>query len=564
MNDFQKDKIIKLKFNTNDEMPENINNIFDKFIDKSINNSSKSKIVKFSKCKKILSAVASTMIVILAGGTIYAAITGRSLINLFNINKEKYQNDIVSVNEQITSQGITVELTEYAVDHNSIIVNYQISSNKTLNFSNNKDNIVAKSKVNKDSIELNIDNQKYAENDGIYTVSTLYSIEQFEELLNEFTFDIEITEIASCTGNWNFRVNIDKSEIKDNRKYSFYDHKNLKDTNRIPIKTSYMPISMNVGTVSVSDFSTVINMTFFNNQNGINDGDKIEPKKILLAQSPEVNNTQWNETERFFIEIQNDNGEVLDFEDYDYTREKMIRYEKIIFPNLSVDCDNLTLKIYLKNDNAQKDLVGEIKLELSEDNIEKYNFNISKTLNNGQVTYKVPDNWRIYNLNENSVNILTMDDFGNTVDLSLKYIKSSQYNEFGINEYSSLEDIATNNSNIKYEFSNGSKEHKIISQGEQQYGNISGYQITYSLKLSDSNVWDMKIKNFYFYVKDDLYLVSINADGEVAVENYIDIFENFISNIECKNMVMTNTDIENETMENPNEAIKEVLEDENG
>ncbi len=532
MNKFQKDKIIKSKIYSNDEIPENIENIFDKFIEENINSKSEQKIVKLSKTKKITSAVASSLICIFASGAIYAAVTGESLISLFNINKDKYQEDVISVNEKITDQGITVNLVEYAVDHNAIIVNYQISADKPLDFEKGNDNIVARTKVNGESIELNINNQKFIENDEGYTVSTLYSIEQFEESLNEFTLDIEIIEIAKCEGNWKFKANINKSEIKENRKYSFYDRKNLKDKNRIPLKTNYTPISMNVGTVSVSDFSTVINMTFFNNQNGISNDKKLEPKKIITAQSSEVKNSQWNETEQFFIEIQNDKGDVLDFEDYDYTRSKMIRYEKIIFQNLPVDCNNLILKVYLKNDNSQKELVGEIKLDLSEDNMEKYNFNISKTLNNGKITYKVPDNWRFEDFDESSVSIITMDDFGNTLDLSLKYIKPSEYDEFGINKSSSLKDIATNNSSIQYEFSNDSKDHKIISQGEQKIGNISGYQITYVLKFDNSNIWNMKIKNFYFFVEDSLYVISITADGEVAVENYMDIFDEFISNIE--------------------------------
>ena len=36
MNKFQKDKIIKSKIYSNDEIPENIENIFDKFIEENI------------------------------------------------------------------------------------------------------------------------------------------------------------------------------------------------------------------------------------------------------------------------------------------------------------------------------------------------------------------------------------------------------------------------------------------------------------------------------------------------------------------------------------------------
>lgn len=545
MNDNQKDKILKSKFNTEEKVPDNINNIFDKFIEENITNKTKSEnnvktksnIIQFRKTKKVLSAVASTASVLFIGGTIYAAVTGKSLISLFNINEEKYQEHLISVNEQVTSEDINVELIEYAVDHNAVIVNYKVTSEKELNFIENRDNLIAKSTVNDGSIELNIDNQNFMEYEGSYIVSTLYAIEQFEETLDKFSLKIEISKIAGSTGKWEFNLNIDKSQTIENRTYTYYNKQTFLDTNRIPIKTNYLPISMNVGTVSISDFSTAISITIFNNQVGIPEEHKLDPKKDIWGNSPETQTKEWKQIENFLFELENDKGEVLGTVDYDYTRKERIKQDRIFFKNISSEVKSLTLKVYLKGNNNQNELVGKFELALSNENLRKDEFTITKTMNKGKITYKIPETWRFYNFEDyyNSIDIKTFDDFGNLVTISLTHIKKTDYEEFGIDSSSSLEYIATKNSAIVREMTKKDQEIRIISHGEEKIGNISGYEITYSFKSNNSENWDSKIKELYFKSNDELYEVRIDTDGEIAIANYLEMFNKFVESIEINN-----------------------------
>ena len=334
MNKFSEDKKIKEIFNIKESVPDNINSIFDDFINKNVKEEKRNNIkVKKENIRKVLSIAASFIIVIVASETIYASITGKSLIILFNINEGEYKNSIISVNKQVSDSDIKVELETYAIDQNAVVVNYKISSDKELNFIDKKDNIVAEKQVNKNT-HIDIDKQNYLQNDKTYTIATLYSIEKFDSVLDKFELNIKISEIAGIKGELNFDINLDKSNKKEN-KISFYDDINLKDTNRIAIKTNYTPISMDVKSVSTSDFSTMMNITIYSVQNGVKQSEKIEHKKDITAMSEEYNNPKWNETENFIFEVKDENENELLFSEYAYTRAEWIKNEKIIFPDLS-------------------------------------------------------------------------------------------------------------------------------------------------------------------------------------------------------------------------------------
>lgn len=226
----------------------------------------------------------------------------------------------------MSDSDIKVELETYAIDQNAVVVNYKISSDKELNFIDKKDNIVAETQVNKNT-HIDIDKQNYLQNDKTYTIATLYSIEKFDSVLDKFELNIKISEIAGIKGEWNFDINLDKSNKKEN-KISFYDDINLKDTNRIAIKTNYTPISMDVKSVSTSDFSTIMNITIYSVQNGVKQSEKIEPKKDITAMSEEYNNPKWNETENFIFEVKDENENELLFSEYAYTRAEWIKMKK--------------------------------------------------------------------------------------------------------------------------------------------------------------------------------------------------------------------------------------------
>ena len=198
MKNDKNDEEIRKLFNKTETVPDNINNLFDNFINNTVKKEEKKNNViklKPSKAKKVASIAASFAGVVLASGTIYAAITGKSIVGLFNINEDKYNNSIVSVNDEVLNSDISVTLETYAIDQNAVIVNYKIQSNKELNFIKNSDNIVVDTMVNK-NIHIDFDKQNFERNDNTYIISTLYSIEKFESNLNSFELNIKVTEIA--------------------------------------------------------------------------------------------------------------------------------------------------------------------------------------------------------------------------------------------------------------------------------------------------------------------------------------------------------------------------------
>ena len=104
MKNDKNDEEIRKLFNKIETVPDNINNLFDNFINNTVKKEEKKNNViklKPSKAKKVAAIAASIAGVVLASGTIYAAITGKSIIGLFNINEDKYNNSIVSVNDEV-------------------------------------------------------------------------------------------------------------------------------------------------------------------------------------------------------------------------------------------------------------------------------------------------------------------------------------------------------------------------------------------------------------------------------------------------------------------------------
>ena len=205
---------------------------------------------------------------------------------------------------------------------------------------------------------------------------------------------------------------------KKENKISFYDDINLKDTNRIAIKTNYTPISMDVKSVSTSDFSTIMNITIYSVQNGVKQSEKIEPKKDITAMSEEYNNPKWNETENFIFEVKDENENELLFSEYAYTRAEWIKNEKIIFPNLSSEVKKLNFNIYLINENKERELVGKFELDLNKekDNNNKNELDKTDKLENGRIEFKVSSKWNVKK-EENLLEMYTNDSYGNPIEI---------------------------------------------------------------------------------------------------------------------------------------------------
>lgn len=532
MKNDKNDEEIRKLFNKTETVPDNINNLFDNFINNTVKKEEKKNNViklKPSKAKKVASIAASFAGVVLASGTIYAAITGKSIVGLFNINEDKYNNSIVSVNDEVLNSDISVTLETYAIDQNAVIVNYKIQSNKELNFIKNSDNIVVDTMVNK-NIHIDVDKQNFERNDNTYVISTLYSIEKFESNLNSFELNIKVTEIAGVKGEWNFDLKLDKTNKVEN-KVSFYDEQNLKDINRIAVKTNYTPISMNVTSISTSEFSTLMNITIFANQNGVKDENKIEPKKDISALSSEYNDPRWSEEEKFLFEVKDELGNDLLSSEYTYTRTDWIKNEKLLFPNFSTDNKKIIFNIYLLGENNEKELVGkfDLSIEQSQNKDEKNKLDKTESMSNGSVIFNVPSKWNV-DIEDKSVNMYTNDSYGDLINIQLYEYSEDESNKLKEKYGADLEKIANNNENYKYDIKNAEK-HKEISKSKEKIGNFEGYQITYTV-LNDSK-W-MKQKDFWFENNGKIYIVSIFSDTEISVDNNISVYNNFIESIQFK------------------------------
>lgn len=532
MKNDKNDEKIRNLFNKTETVPDNINNLFDNFINNTVKKEEKKNNViklKPNKAKKVASIAASFAGVVLASGTIYAAITGKSIIGLFNINEDKYNNSIVSVNDEVSDSDISVTLETYAMDQNAVIVNYKIQSDKELNFIKNSNNIVVDTMVNK-NIHIDVDKQNFERNDNTYIISTLYSIEKFESNLNSFELNIKVTDIAGVKGEWNFDLKLDKTNKIEN-KVSFYDEQNLKDTNRIAMKTNYTPISMNVTSISVSEFSTLMNLTIFANQNGVKDENKIEPKKDISALSSEYNDPKWNEEEQFLFEVKDEFGNDLLSSKYVYTRSEWIKNEKLLFPNFSSDTKKIIFNIYLLGEDNEKELVGTFDLDIkqSRNKDEKNKLDKTESMSNGKITFKVSSKWNV-DIDDKFIDMYTNDSYGNLINIQLHEYSEDEANKLKEKYGSDLEKIANNNENYKYDIENSEK-YKNISKGSEKIGKFEGYQITYT--VLNASKW-MKQKDFWFENNGKIYVVSIFSDTEVSVDNNMSLYDDFIENIQFK------------------------------
>jgi hypothetical protein len=363
-------------------------------------------------------------------------------------------------------------------------------------------------------------------------------IDQFEESLNEFTLDIEITEIAGVEGDWKYSIKLNKSDIKENKTYSFYDYEEFMTSERIAVKTNYTPIALDVKNVSISDFSSVMEITWYSVQNGVPEEKRIEPKKIISAMSPEYNTNEWNEVESFVLEVKDSDDNILLLEDYDYTRAEWVLEEKLLFPNLEKDTNKLTLNIYLKGAENEKELAGTISVNIENEtntSKDKYKLDTEKTILNGRLSVKTSSKWTFDSDIENGFNIQTLDNFGKGVSINFSELNEESYKmyteSFGVKDIKDKKELAEKSAN--YDMSTAS-ESKILSQGEEKIGIFDTYQITYYVKYSNNND-KMKNKIMFAEIEDKMYVIEITADSEISYENNIEFCEDVVKSIKINN-----------------------------
>jgi len=533
------DKNIRMKIDTPKSVPDNINRIFDKFIDENVQGTSSARrtIIKprFSMPQRIAAAAASVVTTMVTGGAIYAAITGTPITELFNINKDKYEQELISVNEEVTSSDISLNLQDYAIDHNAIVVNYVINTDKELNFSKDKDNFIADTVVNND-VKVQITKQNYAENNEnkIYKISTLYAIEQFESSLDKFTLNISVKEIAGVQGTWNFSIEMDKSQKKENRTYS-YNHTETRNAPRIALKTNYSAISMSVDNISVSDFSTVMNTTIFNGQDGVEDKDKVDPKNLPSYIAIDKNPEKWNEAVPLIFEVVDNNENVLCNEEYNYERGRIgnILNKKIVFPNVEKDITSLTLNIYSNYSEKGKEFLGKFDLNITSEvdtSVSKYELN--KEGKTGNIKFKYSSEWKCsYDENHPEVTIYTTDDFGELINIEISEISSFSKDDPNYyvvyTDYSDIEKVVDEDIALARKMYT---DFNVTSKGKEKIGIFDGIQVTANTQVLEESG---ESKRLYAIVNGKTYIISFEGRAEPFNE-YMDYFYKVIESIEIE------------------------------
>ena len=237
------------------------------------------------------------------------------------------------------------------------------------------------------------------------------------------------------------------------------------------------------------------------------------------------------------FEVKDENENELLFSEYAYTRAEWIKNEKIIFPNLSSEVKKLNFNIYLINENKERELVGKFELDLNKEKDNNKN-ELDKTdkLENGRIEFKVSSKWNVKK-EENLLEMYTNDSYGNPIEIQFYEFSDDKTKELNEKYGRDLEKIASNNESYKHE-EKSAENSKIISKGKEKISNFDGYQMTYTTLINSSNSeWAterIKEKDFWFENNEKLYLVSIHASSETAVDNNMAVFYDFIKNIQIK------------------------------
>ena len=548
MNDKKIDKIIKSKIDIPEKVPNNINAIFDNFIAENVNSESTKGIKiknKMSIGRRIITAISSIASSLVIGGVVYAAVTGKSVLDLFNINKDKYEQELINVNEHVLDNDIDVILDHYAVDHNSIIINYTIKSDVFLNFKENEENIEVKSIVD-DEIELNVASQNYIkdEENNSYKVATLYSIEQYESTLDKFSLKVEIKSITGITGNWNFNINMDKSEKEENKTYVF----NKTESGyapRIALKTNYSPISMSVDNVSVSDFSSLMSITIFNDQLGVPDDKKVDTDKYnsVGIVYKNANLEKWDELVPLIFEVKDDKGNTLHEEKYNYQRKDIsnIDERKLIFANVEREMKQLTLNVYSEYQKGKKVLLGNFELKLNKDTEltgEKFDLDSEKKIDKMNLTMKVPSKWN-FDYSADAPYMIKLDyhdKYDSSISIGITEISAIPQNSSRYyvvySDYSDIDKMIDESMKLnETQFDSI----RTISKGTEKIGIFDGKQVTYV------GYWDRapkyKSKEMYAIINGKTYVISYTAQTisgtgcEAAYKEYYEVFESVIESI---------------------------------
>lgn len=483
---------------------------------------------KNNKSGKVLSIILMILILVLISTIIYKVIANGTTQK--DQNKDENTTTMtISVNSESVSNDITLNLENYIMDKNALIINYKVVfKNDNITFSDTEDNLIIDTFTEYNS-HIDINSKTYSkQSENTYKFSTMYAIDQFSNKGDQIELNINISKISGISGDWNFKIVVNENYEKDIIKYSYNDITNFEITNRIPIKTNYTPIVIEVKDVCMTDFYGLMDINIYNNQNSIEDGRRLDPVKNINTSSDEYLSDNWNEVEPLTFEIKDEDGNTLVTYDYDYTRCNLIKKEKLLFPNKEHNYLKLTLNIYL-NDKSRKTLAGIINLDLSNEyKKELYVLDTEQEIANGKIKFKTSSKWKFstYEKSPKTFETMAVDKNNNNIELIFECDTEEDLEYYGVHEYTDIKDLTQKYTLCEME---SFDESAIVDEGEETIGNFSGYQVTYYAK---SNGVYYKSKVMYTTINNEIYAIKISANSERAYDNNLDFCEDIIRSIE--------------------------------
>lgn len=321
-------------------------------------------------------------------------------------------------------------------------------------------------------------------------------------------------------------INLDENNMV---KYYYNDIKNYETTNRVPIKTNYIPIVVEVKSVYTNSDYGVMNLNIYNNQNSIEDSRRIEPVNNINITSEEYLSDKWSEIEPLIFEIKDDNDNTLLSYNYDYTRISLMKNEKLIFKK-GQEYSKLKLNIYLNNEK-RKTLVGVINLNLTDEyKKDIYTLDTEKAISDGKIKLKTSSKWNFstYEESPNTFEVMANDENNKNIELIFEQNTNENLEYYGIQAYTDIKDLTQKYA--EYEMSSFD-EYAIVDQGDCKIGDFIGYQITYYAK---SNGTYYKSKIIYTSVNNSVYAIKISANSERAYDNNIEFCEKIVESIKIQ------------------------------
>lgn len=292
------------------------------------------------KMKKIVSIVASILLLIFVCGNVFTYATEKTdlvsyLLNKFNIGEE-FQKQAVQIGSVQDSNGIKISVKEIALNDDLLIIHYFIQSNKplsspfflsgkkTLHYATdkqislpstslgerrNKQQITVKSDTEYDLYEVYPISELPKDN-SLELALSLKSIQPFEESPDTIFIKEEIE------GKWNFTIPLDSKNSTASQTFSFTNQTIALGENG----------DLELHEVRISSLATVFN-TYFEDKKSQAISLEITDKNnnLLLAKNTQQLNNGWN----LLLGKKIDSSEELNITVYQYGTEKVIGKKKI-------------------------------------------------------------------------------------------------------------------------------------------------------------------------------------------------------------------------------------------